>query len=333
MRIAIIYNSQQPSWIIEKFALKLKENLLKLNFECEIFDDPREDYDINHHVFYGEYKMCRKTVSTFMITHIDSERKLLRLKQLLDFAENGICMSKDTVNWLIRKGISSKKISYILPAHDEDLEFKKTSIGLFSNIYKDGRKNQDWLIDILKIISNDLFEFVIVGIGWDEINDKLVEAGFKTTYIPFSKEEYTYHLKKIDYWLNMGFDEGSMCFLDIMQLGKKSITSVQGFQKDFKNAVDFPFNNKEELLGIFSKLNSLQKAKRDYSADLNWLNFTKKHLDMWEYLLNKKEPENISYIDGLNYYKSIKDKKLYAQQWYLTFKVLMHKFLKRYNLK
>ena len=42
-------------------------------------------------------------------------------------------------------------------------------------------------------------------------------------------------MNQIDYLIYLGNDEGSMSFLDALQLGVKTIMIPQGFQKDLKS--------------------------------------------------------------------------------------------------
>lgn len=328
LKIAIICTKNQDSWIIGKFAEKLKENLLLLGFEANILETPSDKYDINHHVYHGDYMGCDNTISTFMITHIDTNPKLLRLIQLLEYCNLGICMSKNTADFLLKKGVVAYKITYIHPAHDSNFEFKKNRIGIFSNVYKDGRKNEEWLIDISNKISNQLFEFVFIGSGWETISNFLLDKGFTVTSLPFSRENYDRNIEIIDYWLYLGFDEGSMSFLDAIQCGKKIICSNQGFQNDMINSIDYPFNNKEELLNIFSRLNKINQSKYNYSLQLNWNNFTKKHIEVWNYLYNKKQI-NSSFEDGLNYLINLKKNKNNVSKLILKLNLIIHKTKKK----
>ena len=48
-------------------------------------------------------------------------------------------MSKNHMDF-IKKKSWNKKLFSVLPPHDNDLEIKKIHIGIFSNLYDDGRK-------------------------------------------------------------------------------------------------------------------------------------------------------------------------------------------------
>lgn len=327
MKIAIICSANQKSWIIGKFASQLKINLEKLGYIADILDYPNTDYDINHHVYHADYIDCKETISTFMVTHIDSKGKLIRLKQLIDLAQLGICMSKNTADFLVDKGIESKKITYIHPAHDGELSFKKIKIGVFSNIYGDGRKNENWLIELSSKISNNYFEFVFIGDGWELIVENLKSKMFEVDHKSFSSENYKNYINLVDYWLYMGFDEGSMSFLDAQQIGKKIICSNQGFHNDMKDAADYLFSNKKEFFEIMLSINKLQFQKHQYTLNNTWENFTLKHLELWNYLLKKSTDKNFK-DESLDYLINHR-KNNFLSVILLNASLIKHKIIKK----
>jgi hypothetical protein len=302
MKIAIICNENQQSWIIGKFAEKLKENCLNLGHECDILNKPNSNFDINHHVYYRSYSECKNTLSTFMITHVDTNKKYIQLQKSLKKANLGICMSLDTTLDLLNRGFKKNKITYIHPAHDSNYNFKKTRLGIFSNIYDDKRKNEDWLRELTDLISNEIFEFVFIGSGWENIAKNLKGKNFSVEHYEFSRENYDIQISKTDYWLYLGFDEGSMSFLDAIQLGSKIICSAQGFQKDLIEAIDHPFKTKLEFFEILKKINLQQLSKQNLGKDLSWINYTKKHIEIWNYLLSGNNDINEPFKDGIHFF-------------------------------
>ena len=61
---------------------------------------------------------------------------------------------------------------------------------------------------------------------------ELKAAGYEISYQRFFfRSRYISTLKDIDYLIYLGNDEGSMSFLDALQLGIKTIMIPQGFQK------------------------------------------------------------------------------------------------------
>lgn len=327
LKVAIICSENQKSWIIGKFANQLKFNLEKLGFIADILEKPSVNYDINHHVYHGDFIVCKDTISTFMITHIDTEKKLLRLKQLIDLGELGICMSKHTAEYLVGKGIVSNKITYIHPAHDENFLFKKIKIGVFSNIYDDSRKNENWIVELSNKISNTYFEFIFLGQGWGNVTNKLIDKNFVVTNEEFNYEKYKNYLNIIDYWVYMGFDEGSMSFLDAQQTGTKIICSNQGFHNDMKKSVEYLFSNKNEFFDIFVNLNKLQSEKHNYALNNTWQNFTLKHIELWNYLLNNSIESKFK-KEGLDYLIEEK-KEFFFKKGLLEVKLFRHKIIKK----
>lgn len=108
----------------------------------------------------------------------------------------------------------------------------KLKLGIFSNYYDDGRTNEHWLISTLENNSqyNELLEFLVYGTGWNGKLERLMSAGFCVTINDnrFNNYEYDKLMDEIDYFVYLGYDEGSMAFLDASSKDKKTIAIPQG---------------------------------------------------------------------------------------------------------
>jgi hypothetical protein len=80
MKINLICNFNEIQWILGKFALKLKENLILKGHKTEITSSIDLDADINHYLLYLDYKYVENAATTLMITHIDNSIKMNFLK-------------------------------------------------------------------------------------------------------------------------------------------------------------------------------------------------------------------------------------------------------------
>ena len=158
----------KDNWIFEDIAKKLKKNLESKKLNVKISRNPLKSFDVYHHISYlnCNYKtLFKDKVNTAMITHIDTTSKLNIVLKLNDYID---CF---TVQYLQTKKYVSKFLNKIktqviyVPPNDK-IKFNKIKLGIFSNKYPDGRKNEKILIKALKELSPDIFEIFIMGKDW-----------------------------------------------------------------------------------------------------------------------------------------------------------------------
>lgn len=303
-----IINYEGGGWILTKFADRMNECLLQMGIEVEIGMTPDPSADINHHIPYHPYKpYSDNCIDTLMITHVDSRYKIELLKQQLNIARMGICMSKETMNLLHMEGIPRHKLCYVNPAHDGNMHPKKHVIGITHRCYDtyDLRKRTSALLDILTGINPQYFKFKIMGAGWDNIIQHMREMGFEVDYYnDFNYSLYHDLIPSLDYYMFFGFDEGSMGYLDALSAGVKTIVTPQGFHLDIKGGIDHACCTIDQFTNILFDL-QYETEKRIVSvADLTWENYTKKHLEIWQYLTQSKPltelyQNQLFYEDGI----------------------------------
>lgn len=300
MNINIVCYEDVNKWILGKFALKLKENLDHLGIPCKISNKPDPNADINHHIIYTDFKPYSNGIDTLMITHIDNEQKLKHLINTMPFYSMGICMSRETMCNLYAFGIERNKLCYVNPAHDQKVFIKKARIGISCRVQKDGRKREDFVVRLASSIDPTFFEFYIMGDSWDKVVHVLRNKGFNVEYIPFfDRDRYYSFISELDYYLYTGMDEGQMGFVDAAAAGVRTIVTAQGYHLDAKNGVSYPFIEYEQLEAILLSIQSERKNLVDSVKDWTWLDYTKKHVEIWEYLLTGVSKFSV-YKDGLN---------------------------------
>lgn len=303
LKINIVCADQ--SWIFGKFAERMSDILSKENVNVSISSNTREDVDVNHHIPYVAYKPYPN--DTLMITHVDNTKKLALLKKQLEHAGMGICMSNETMNRLIAYGIPREKVCYINPAQDNVIKPHKYVIGI---TYKcrdneDLRKRTSAIIDMLDGVDSSYFKFFIMGSGWDKTVRIMLQMGFEVEYYPdFIYDTYIALMQTIDYFLYMGFDEGAMGYLDALAAGAGTIVTPQGYHLDTNCPIDYPCNTIQQFKEAFLDL-QLKKEKRVKAvSDWTWESYTKKHLEIWNYLLRRADLKDLYknqqvYMDGI----------------------------------
>jgi hypothetical protein len=300
MKVRIVCYEDVNAWILGKFALKLEENLKELGVDVSIAMQTDEEADINHHIIYANFNGKRSNIDTLMITHIDDVWKLNLLKNNIGNYQAGICMSRDTMNNLIKLGIPGDKLCFVNPAHDGVIKLKKRIIGITCRVQPDGRKREHFLSKLAKEISPDLFSFIIMGEGWDEQVKILKQHNFEVIfYNSFDYTKYAEIFSKLDLYLYMGQDEGQMGFIDAVAAGIETIVTQQGYHLDLKEGITYPFNTYSELSDIFK---TISRKVFNYSTSVkewNWRDYSNKHLEIWKYLLDHSKTSSDYHFDGL----------------------------------
>lgn len=295
----------EEAWIFRKFAERMCENLKNENVEVEISSDTRDDVDINHHIPYVAYKPYPN--DTLMITHVDNMRKIMLLKKQLETAGMGICMSKDTLNKLAAYGVPRNKLCYINPAQDNVIKPRKYVIGITHKCHdeQDVRKRATAVLDVIDGVCPDYFRFIIMGAGWNDIITEIQNKGFEVSYYPeFIYDLYTELMQQIDYFLYMGFDEGTMGYLDALAAGAGTIVTPQGYHLDVDCPIDYPCSTVKQFREAFLDLQAKKEKKIRSVEEWTWKNYTLKHMEVWNYLLHRTElkelyKKQLFYEDGI----------------------------------
>ncbi len=283
---------EDRGWILNKFAMRMSEELKKKGIHCSISEavDPRAD--INHHVIYASCEpMFPDYYETFMITHIDSYNKLEYLKHQLKKAKMGICMSRETMEKLAGYGVPREKLCYINPAQDSVLKPKKYVLGITHKVHdQDHRKNEEVLVELCKALNPEYFSFKIMGSGWGDIVASVRIMGFQVEYYDeFDYEEYVRLIPSLDYYLFWGFDEGSMGYLDALRAGVETIVTPQGYHLDVKGGITYACRTIPEFIDVLISLQGKREKLVKSVEEWTWKNFTDKHLEVWNYLLGNEE--------------------------------------------
>jgi hypothetical protein len=222
-KVSLVLPRFSRGGILEKFALRLGEHLPSLGFEPVISDQPLPEAAINHWLIYhnvgGKYQR-----GSFMITHVDSFWRLRMVRKALHTTDFGICLSKDTLNFLAEKGVPAQQLRAITPGYDGDIKPRRVVIGLTTHLYPNKCKREDVLLEVCQKRRLDDFRFVIFGNGWEPVLPVLLDAGAEVEHTP-GTQDYLADYQKIkaavpffDYYLYMGLDEGSMGILVELQI-------------------------------------------------------------------------------------------------------------------
>jgi hypothetical protein len=319
---------QERGWILEKFAVRLAENLAEWNVAAEISYLPSRESDINHWVHYLYLEGDWYGKNTLSITHVDRLAKLHILKQRMKKADIGICMSRMTLEQLVLSGIPRQKLCYITPAHDGKVKPKRIVIGITSQIRPDGAKREDVLIRMAKTIRLDSFHFEIVGPNWERVIPYFESAGATVNYDAGmylkSNDEHSElvrdRLSLFDYYLYMGWDEGSMGTLDALAAGIPTIVTPQGFHLDINGGITHSFTDAPDLCEIFEKLASERQVRIDSVSGLTWKEYARQHALVWHALVAGNQQGSSDLLnDPAKYFSPLPDLSKSKIGWFDPF--------------
>ena len=296
LKINIISPDASKGWIVYKFAKSVYDELVKMGYNATLSDAYDSKAAINHYfklnnVGYSKYSKVDDH-SSFMIAHVDTKLKLDQIKDLTDQGAIGVCMSYDTYSQLIAAGVRKDKLCYIHPAQDQQITPKKITLGFTYRIHDDNRKRDNILEDICKEIDPKVFKIAIMGRGWDKIVENVRAMGFEVEYYnEFDKQVYNELMPRIDYYCYFGFDEGSMGYLDAVAAGIGTIVTPQGYHKETECPITYPVNNLSEILDALHEIEYERKKHLRFVNEWTWENYTKKHIEIWKYMLGIEKLE------------------------------------------
>jgi hypothetical protein len=156
----IVY--EDKSWILKKFSDEIKNELEKKKHQ--VFQDKRinKNCEINIHLDHsmidmGEIKSTTFTLHAIMITHLVNLSQLRKLIYLSKCAHvKFFTMSYWTFSLLRKVLYGEENMSFILPPYNSNNNLFELStdvnvnIGIFSNYYKDGRKNENFIFEAIE---------------------------------------------------------------------------------------------------------------------------------------------------------------------------------------
>jgi hypothetical protein len=288
LNVHLILHPDNQGWVIEKFALKLKEYLPATGVNVTLSERQRPEVDLNHWMSYAFANEPQHTRATMFITHIDDPYKVALIRtELASGIDLGICMSRHSMQQLIELGAPQQSLCAILPAHDGLPVPRRICIGIATRLYADGRKREKFLVRLCRRMSLESFRFEIFGSGWESVIEELRSAGAEVGYFPGTPDyraDYQLllqHLYGFDYYLYTGMDEGSLGTLDAIAAGVPTIVTAQGFHLDLADAITHFFVDYEELEAIFRRLRRERAARLAAAARLTWPLYAQRHADIW----------------------------------------------------
>ena len=279
------------SGIVSQIALNLQRALSE--FECveaDLGTRPSTGYDVIHHFIYTMAAPTTAPATTTMITHVDSQSKMVKIKSLLSSEVSAICMSQHTREFINSElgNLFSDNLHCVSPIPMIGDIKRKIRLAYVSNSYSDGRKRENVLIEFLTRVDPEWMQVSLMGFGLDDIHKELLENFIESDYTNyFDIAKYHELLKSADYFIYLGLDEGAISILDAVAAGVKVITTNQGFHREIRNSrVNF-VETAEDFCKIMDLEISEKKSQRHVSRYGQWNEFASQHIQIWRSILLK----------------------------------------------
>jgi len=307
MRVRVVIGRYNEGWIIGKMARRLVEHLGAAGVDATLANEPDDGADVNHWMSYGMVTRRSGRVSTMFITHLDDPYQTAHVaNSLREFVDVGLCMSPDMVRALTAWGIPGESLWYVLPAHDAPPEPARIRIAITTRIYDDGRKREDLLVRLAQERDLSPFHFEIGGDGWQDVVPKLRAAGASVNWNPSSAdytadyEQILESMRRCEWYLYLGLDEGSLGTLDALALGLKTIITPQGFHLDLP--IHETVDAYEDVRAAFDELAAEREERIASVRNWTWAQNAADHVLVWEALLQGRKRDLAAAVHGKGRY-------------------------------
>ncbi|WP_282125710.1 hypothetical protein [Marinifilum flexuosum] len=278
-----------PGWIVGKIAEDIKKGIESRGFLCN-YGSPNEyqGEDVCYHMGWAYAKPQESAkVNSVFVTHIDDRFKESLIYSMRDKFDSFICMSYEDKCFLEELGFDKSKVfGFSLPVRNDYIA--PLSIGIFSAYYKDGRKNERWLLEYCKNNSNcSLVNFVFIGPDWSDYVKQLSKFNCSFEWhntsrqLPFEYKFQQNKLSTLDYYFYMGMDGGAMGTYDAYAYGIPLVITDDGFHKTIPH-VEFSFETYDDFEKSLNNIISRQSDKYEFFANYSPDKYVGKILEVWE---------------------------------------------------
>jgi glycosyltransferase involved in cell wall biosynthesis len=298
--VQLVLHPDQEGWILHKIAQRLKSGLELLNISVKIVGEPEGDADVYFWMYFGHNgisqhvkKASQSGIRSAFVTHVDDSAKTKKIAKLVKDNVDLVFMSKDHA-CTVSTGLGIDTFFNILLGSDLAQFNEPYRVGIFSKRFSDGRKNEKWLIRLVRELDLRDIEVVFVGSGWKDISSKLNALGVSTIRYDDVENKYPNYsefpelYKSLDLFLSPSFDEGSMGSLDAFILGIDMLISRHGFHKELDLNEDNYLDSYDDLKLKFSIRINKFRNRRAKAQEWSWERTSLDLLEHWESLSDKR---------------------------------------------
>jgi len=285
-RLKVAVTMEPESWLLRRFggyfqrfaSERLDCRLLELN-EPVPEDTGAVIYANWPHIYQCPLRH-RQMPGVLMVGHMD--HTAFRFRYLLWRHPNlhVVCMAERWVRALRRYCIPLSRL-HLIP-HGIDLEMfrpsamvpagRRTRIGFVGRAYPEGRKGEDRLLAISRLLAKEDYEFVLVGERWEQVVTALRASGFAVTYHrQLRTSEVSGVVAGLDVLLVCARNEGGpQPVLEALACGVPVVSTEVGFVTDLQAILPRQitvFERQETAVKALAKARqNRQRAQADISS-------------------------------------------------------------------
>ena len=255
-------------WIIEHLMRDIATELGRRGISARI--GAADSYAGEAVIFNSRYLTplfdARAQVNSLFITHVDDMIKERELKAAFGRFNSLVCMSPQDADFVASlRGRRDGTIGIELPARD--LIARPLRVALFSACYKDGRKNEEWILQYFEERPRkvrDAFVFCFLGSDWEPFSGRLAALDLNYEIVRYARSlpgEYDLYKKclaTMDTLIYPGFDGGAMSVYDGLTAGLEILASDVSYHRGMGSSVTLF----EDLAGFFRELDLLYQRQR-----------------------------------------------------------------------
>ena len=282
MRIHIV--DKYNSFAMQRMVNPLLEGLLEIGEVTRSAEfDP--EADLNYHIpwhFLVDQEIgdeWEKIKNAIMYTHC-SDRYIESLGLACHRADIVFAMSHKGKKELLDIGVPAEKI-WVTYCGSNHVSWRKKNIGVVATIQPDGRKRTHILYDLVWQMDKDLrkmINFILVGVGWEEIGERIKKAGASVTFAgPVTGDDLYQYYQSMDMMITPGYIEGGpLTVLEGLRSGVSVYAADTGYANDFLED-KYIFRNAEELIEkVESQLRPV-KERMDLGNMFTWQQWAADH--------------------------------------------------------
>lgn len=257
-----------------------------------------ENYEGEDVVFHSRYLYATPVdgakLNSLFVTHIDDRLKEIEISGEFDKFNSFVCCSQHDAEFLKGLGCSESKIlGNNLPHRGGIMQPQKLAI--FSGRYKDGRKNEDWLVEYFNqapSCARRAIVICLIGYDWEGYCQKLADMGLSFELYRYDRSLLgEYEIQKIilngmDYLIYPGFDGGAMCVYDGIMAGTKLIVADNGYHRGLGDNVRL-FSNRSEFFTCLDEVVELFRQRENILVERSIDNYIENLLRHWETIASK----------------------------------------------
>lgn len=260
-QIQLVY--YEKGWIIEKIVQQWASILEASNFKTIVsFNDSKNGSDVYIHFIYLNTVPVKGARNIVYVTHVDKWWKAIKLILLAREGVEFVTMSRETQS-LVKRYTGSSAVYCINPV---SIHFKTNqppkkvfTFGLFFRLYDDDRKSNNAINKLVTLAEklNPVCKLILFGAGFSSISEKNPNAASLMDIYdgPFDVVEYESCMKRCDYVVYFGRDEGAISILDAATLDIPVLAIYQGYHIDIPLAKgSMLFNHEDEILSIIKNI-------------------------------------------------------------------------------